>query len=73
MKQKHNYFYCLKKNGEECTRTMTGQTACEICKENKCKSCGRANTKFCLECENSGLSETMKEKLQESFLKRRNL
>ena len=66
-----NYYYCLKKNDKSCEKTMTGQTACETCQENKCKNCGRLNTSFCLKCENSGLTETMKERLREHLLKRR--
>lgn len=67
-----NYFFCLKKNNENCEKTLTGQIACETCQENKCKNCGRINTSFCLTCENSGLTEVMKEKLREHLLRRRN-
>lgn len=62
-----NSFYCIKNHSEYCIKTLAGQTACNICEHNKCKNCGRVNTKFCLTCEKSGLTENMKITLKNRF------
>lgn len=67
-----NYFFCLRKSDDNCPKTLLGQIACETCQENKCKNCGRLNTNFCLKCEKNTLSDEMKQKLKDEFLRRRN-
>lgn len=65
-----NSFYCIKNHTDDCIKTLTGQSACSICEHNKCRNCGRLNTKACLSCEKSVLTDAMKESLKKSFMGR---